>query len=76
MFIEAGAPHHRPRFHAYDQDASAVFAIDPVECVGGALPKTQQRLVGPEQRFTARNFNATGSSCKSGQPPFKIEPLR
>jgi len=45
MFAEVGAPHHRPHFHAAYQDAIATFALDPIECIGGALPRTQQRLV-------------------------------
>ena len=76
MFIEAGAPHHRPRFHAYDQDASAVFAIDPVECVGGALPKTQQRLVEAWAEIHREELQRDWDLLQSGQPPFKIEPLR
>ena len=43
MFMEVGAPHHRPHFHAVYQDAKAVFAIDPIECIAGGLPQTQQR---------------------------------
>lgn len=45
MFMEVGAPHHRPHFHALYQDALATFALDPIECIGGGLPRTQQRLV-------------------------------
>jgi hypothetical protein len=43
MFVEAGAQHHRPHFHAYYQDGAAVFAIDTVECLGGELPTAQRR---------------------------------
>jgi hypothetical protein len=28
MFDETGAPHHRPHFHAADQEHEATFAID------------------------------------------------
>ena len=45
MFMEVGAPHHRPHFHALYQDALATFALDPIECIGGELPRPQQRLV-------------------------------
>ena len=31
MFVEAGGVHHRPHFHAYYQDQSAVFTIDTIE---------------------------------------------
>jgi hypothetical protein len=45
MFVEAGGPHHRAHFHAYYQEHAAVFAVDTIECLGGSLPKAQQRLV-------------------------------
>lgn len=37
MFPEIGAPHHRPHFHAVYQEFKAVFALDPIECIGGSL---------------------------------------
>ena len=45
MFAEIDAPHHTPHFHAYYQDQVAVYGIDPIEAISGALPKRQQRLV-------------------------------
>lgn len=45
MYWEAGAPHHAPHFHAYYQDAVAVYNITPVELIAGSLPRRQQRLV-------------------------------
>jgi hypothetical protein len=45
MYMEAGQPHHLPHFHAYYQDSVAVFTIDPVELLGGNLPRRQRRLV-------------------------------
>ena len=44
MFVEVGGPHHTPHFHAYYQDATAVFGIEPVEMIVGALPQRQRRL--------------------------------
>jgi len=35
MFVEAGEPHHAAHFHAYYQNAMAVFTIEPVELVAG-----------------------------------------
>ena len=40
MYAEAGEGHHIPNFHAYYQDKTAVFAFDPLECIGGTLPNT------------------------------------
>jgi len=76
MFDVAGTPHHRPHFLAYYQDGSAVFAIDPVECVGGTLPKTQQRLVEAWAEIHREELQRDWDLLQSGQPPFKIEPLR
>ncbi len=45
MFAEPAAPHRRPHFHAYYQDAAAVFALDTIEVIGGELPQRQRRFV-------------------------------
>lgn len=71
-----GAPHHRPHFHAYYQDAAAVLAIDPVECIGGSLPRTQLRLVEAWAEIHREELQRNWGLLQSGQPPVKIEPLR
>lgn len=76
MFVELGVPHHRPHFHAYYQDAAAVFAIDPLECIGGSLPRTQQRLVEAWAEIHREELQRDWGLLQSGQPPVKIEPLR
>lgn len=45
MYVEAGEPHHLPRFHAYCQDQAAVYGVAPVERIAGELPRRQRRLV-------------------------------
>jgi hypothetical protein len=45
MFVEVQASHHTPHFHAYYQDHVAVYGIELVELLAGALPKRQQRFV-------------------------------
>lgn len=37
MYMEVGAPHHLPHFHAYYQDDVAIFSLDPVDLIGGEL---------------------------------------
>jgi hypothetical protein len=76
MFVEVGAPHHRPHFHAYYQDSAAVFAIDPVEFIGGSLPRTQQRLVEAWAEIHRDELQQDWELLQSGQPPVKIGPLR
>ena len=76
MFVEVGAPHHRPHFHAYYQDAAAVFSVDPIECIGGELPRTQRRLVEAWAEIHREELAQDWSRLQSGQLPIKIEPLR
>jgi hypothetical protein len=76
MFVEPGAPHHRPHFHAYYQDAAAAFAIDSIECIGGRLPRAQQRLVEAWAEIHSEELQRDWDLLQSGKPPVKIEPLR
>jgi hypothetical protein len=64
--MEVGVPHHRPHFHALYQDALATFALDPIECIGGGLPRTQQRLVEAWLKSIMRNCSKIGNSCNLG----------
>jgi hypothetical protein len=76
MFVEAGGSHHRPHFHAYYQDQSAVFAIDTIECLGGSLPTTQRRLVEAWVEIHREELRQDWELLQSGRPPVKIDPLR
>ena len=76
MFMEVGAPHHRPHFHAVYQDAEAVFAVDPIECIGGGLPQTQQRLAEAWAEIHRDELQQVWALLQSGKTPFKIDPLR
>jgi len=76
MFVEAGGPHQRPHFHAYYQDKAAVFALDSIECLGGSLPRAQQRLVEAWAEIHRAELQRDWDLLQSGQPPVKIEPLR
>ena len=76
MFAEPGAPHHRPHFHAYYQEAAAVFGIDPVERIDGHLPRTQQRLVEAWAEIHRVELAADWNRLQAGRAPLKIQPLR
>jgi hypothetical protein len=76
MFPELGAPHHRPHFHAAYQDATATFGLDPIERLGGSLPRTQQRLVEAWAEIHQAELLEDWQRLQSGRPPLKIEPLR
>lgn len=76
MYWEAGAPHHTPHFHAYYQDAVAVYNIAPVELIAGTLPRRQQRLVEAWAELHQTELTADWERLQAGQRPLPIEPLR
>jgi hypothetical protein len=45
MFMEAGAAHRAPHFHASCQEHRRRLQPRPVELMAGELPRTQRRLV-------------------------------
>lgn len=75
MFPELGAPHHRPHFHAAYQEFSAVFPVDPIECIGGALLVEawaeihRDEFPQPSAAFTRRTRFALTVSRVAGPPP-------
>jgi hypothetical protein len=76
MFMEAGAPHHVPHFHAYYQDHVGVFGIDPVELIAGDLPRTQQRLVEAWAELHREELKADWERLQAGRPALPIAPLQ
>ena len=75
MYFEISAPHHNPHFHAYCQDAVAVYSIDPVELVSGSLPRRQQRLVEAWAELHQAELLEDWRRLQAGQPPVPIAPL-
>ena len=76
MFVEIGAPHHTPHFHAYYQDDVGAFAIDPIELLAGGLPRRQRRLVEGWARLHQGELKYDWSRLQEGRSPEPIEPLK
>ena len=76
MFVEVGAPHHRPHFHVYYQDHVAIFSVDPVELMAGELPRVQRRLVEAWAELHQSELAADWQLLQSGRKPLPIAPLR
>jgi hypothetical protein len=76
MFIELGAPHHRPHFHAAYQEHEAAFAIDTVELIAGSLPRRQRRLVEAWAELHQRELSLDWERMRAGEPLLRIDPLR
>ena len=75
MYMEVGAPHHRPHFHAYYQEDAAVFSLDPVELIAGGLPRKQRRLVEAWAELHHDELLADWQRLQTGQLPLPIDPL-
>ena len=76
MYAESGAPHHMPHFHAYYQDSVGVFGLDPVELLGGELPRRQRRLVEAWAELHQAELASGWERLQTGRLPAPIEPLR
>ena len=75
MFAEAGAPHHRPHFHAYYQEQVGIVAIDTIEWIAGDLPRRQRRLVEAWAELHQEELLEDWERLQGGQPPLRIDPL-
>jgi hypothetical protein len=76
MFMEAGAVHHTPHFHAYYQDDVSVFSIDPVDLIAGDLPRSQRRLVEAWAELHQAELKADWERLQAGRPALPIRPLQ
>jgi hypothetical protein len=76
MFAEAGAPHHAPHFHAYYQSGVGIFSIDPVDLIGGGLPRRQRRLVEAWAELHQAELTLDWQRLQQGRPPDPIDPLK
>lgn len=75
MYAEPFAPHHLPHFHAYYQEAVAVYGLSPVELVSGTLPLRQQRLVEAWAEMHQEELMADWRLLQEGRRPQPIDPL-
>jgi hypothetical protein len=76
MFMEAGAVHHIPHFHAYYQEHVGVFSLDPIELIAGDLPRAQRRLVEAWAELHQAELKADWERLQAGRPPLPIAPLQ
>jgi hypothetical protein len=75
MFVEVGAPHHRPHFHAYYQNDVGIFSLQPVDLIAGELPKRQRRLVEAWAELHEADLLDDRQRVQAGQRPLPIAPL-
>ena len=76
MYMEQNVQHHKPHFHAYYQDHTAIYAIPEIEQLAGELPRRQQRLVEAWGELHHEELMEVWKLLQAGQSPQQIEPLR
>jgi len=70
-----GAPHHEAHFHAYYQEATGVFSLEPIELVAGDLPQRQRRLIEAWAELHQDELLADWRLLQAGQRPRPVAPL-
>ena len=68
--------HHVPHIHVKYQDQEAVVAIPDGQLLEGRIPASKMRLVAAWVEIHREELMADWQLAVSGQPPFKIDPLR
>ena len=63
MFMEVGAPHHRPHFHASYQDVRLYSRLIPSSELAALFPGPSKDSSRPGPESTVRSYCGTGSSC-------------
>jgi hypothetical protein len=76
MFAESGASHHLGHFHAFYQENSATFGIEPLELIAGWLPRRQRRLVEAWAELHQSELQMDWERLVAGEPALPIDPLR
>jgi hypothetical protein len=76
MFVEVGAQHHTPHFHAYYQDDVGIFSIDPIELIAGDLPRRQRRFVEAWAELHQSELKEVWGALQGGHPAGAIDPLK
>src|SRR5215831_18726412 len=69
MYMEVGAPHHEPDFHAYYQDEVAVFGLNPIDLIAGTLPRRQRSFVVAWAELHQAELQANCKRLQAGEPP-------
>ena len=76
MFTETGERHHLPHFHVVSANGEAVFAIEGLEILAGALPARERRLVEAWAELHRIELSDDWARLQAGGRVAPIEPLR
>lgn len=75
MFAERRERHRIAHFHVYYSGCNAIYAFDPVELLGGGLPRPQARLVEAWAELRAAELREAWKCLEADMLPNPIPPL-
>ncbi len=76
MYFYDNKKHRAPHIHAEYGDYEATIAIEDGAVLGGSLPPAKMKLVQAWVEIHRDDLMADWKLAISGEPLFKIEPLR
>jgi hypothetical protein len=76
LYFVDNKQHKRPHIHARYQDQEVVVAVPTGKVLEGRLPSAKLRLLLAWIEIHKDELIADWELAVSGQPPYKIEPLR
>jgi hypothetical protein len=75
IYWEEETPHYLPHFHVRYNGYKAVYGIDPVVQLAGALPIRQQRLVEAWSELYQEQLRENWERVQQGKKPRRIPGL-
>lgn len=72
LYLETGGQHHHAHFHVRYNEYKAVYGIDPVVQLTGALPLRQQRIVEAWAEIHQQELQAAWNIVQRGGAPARI----
>jgi len=76
MYFMDNKQHQMPHIHAKYQDNEVVVAIPNGEILEGSIPNSKMKLLQAWIELHKDELIANWQLAVSGQPPYKIKPLR
>jgi hypothetical protein len=76
MYYLDNKQHHTPHIHAKYQEHEAVVSIPEGNVLEGSLPNAKMRILLAWIEIHRDDLMADWQLAVSGQPPYKIDPLK
>lgn len=75
IHVETGVRHHLPHFHVRYGEYKAVYGIEPVVQLGGALPLPQQRMIEAWAEIYKADIRLAWDAVQQGRKAQRIRGL-